>query len=287
MFDLRAVVGVRAGDHPARALLDPAERRDVVVVTQQDAGLAGAGLRRQIGLPPEQPVAPVGEPACHVRRAAGLHGPAQDRERQAVDLEEQDPGRVGGDRLGSTSRHPSCEAECVGVVVVDACDGAGRRAHRRGEDRDCERVGEAVDGQLVGEDVGGDHQDHRVEGEHEEEADEDGEREPQRGHDRRQEQRSALRRSPPPGSRRRTRGCGPPARFRRPAGGRAQRSARRRPGGRDAAGGAPGARSWRAATSNPTVSREAGLWQTGVPPSRGGVCIPPRGRFQRAGISAR
>ena len=284
-FDRRAVVRVRAGEHPARALLDPAERRDVLVVPQQDPGLTGAGLGGQVGLPSEQPVAVVGDPAGHVRCAAGLHRAAQDRQREPVDLEEEDPGRVGGDRLRSPSRHPPGDAERVGVVVVDARDGADRRAHHRGEDRDCERIGEAVDGQLVGDEVGGHQQHRRVEREHEEEADDDGEREPQSGDDRRQQrvQHSDDRRHENRAAR--TRGCGPPARFRQPAGGRAPRSARRRPGGRDAGGDAPGAT--RAAASNPTVSREAGVWQTGMPPSRGGVCIPPRGAFQRAGISAR
>ena len=183
-FDRRAVVRVRAGEHPARALLDPPERRDVLVVPQQDPGLTGAGLGGQVGLPSEQPVAVVGDPAGQVRSAAGLHRAAQDRQREPVDLEKQDPGRVGGDRLRSPSRHPPGDAERVGVVVVDARDGADRRAHHRGEDRDCERIGEAVDLQLLGDDVGGHQQDRRVEGEHEEEADDDGEREPQSGDDR-------------------------------------------------------------------------------------------------------
>ena len=40
-----------------RLLLDPAERGDVLVGAEQDPGLAGAGLRREVGLPLAQPVA--------------------------------------------------------------------------------------------------------------------------------------------------------------------------------------------------------------------------------------
>src|SRR5262249_33760921 len=44
MLDLGAVRRLRAGHLTAAHLLDPAERRDVVVRAEQDAGLAGAGL---------------------------------------------------------------------------------------------------------------------------------------------------------------------------------------------------------------------------------------------------
>src|SRR4029450_1510275 len=55
---LGAVRGPGAGDQLCRLLLDPAERRDVLVRAQQNSGLARAGLRREIGLPFGKAVAP-------------------------------------------------------------------------------------------------------------------------------------------------------------------------------------------------------------------------------------
>ena len=54
-------------------------------------GLAGAGLRREVGLPLGEPVAVLGDPAGHRRRAAVAHRVAQHGQRQPVDLEEEDP----------------------------------------------------------------------------------------------------------------------------------------------------------------------------------------------------
>ena len=50
-FDLGAVGRGRAGHQRPRLLLDPAEGGDVFVRAEEDAGLAGAGLRREVGLP--------------------------------------------------------------------------------------------------------------------------------------------------------------------------------------------------------------------------------------------
>ena len=79
-LDLGAVAGRGAGDQRPRLLLDPAERRDVVVRAEQDPRLAGAGLRRQIGLPLGEPVPSVGQPARHrsarCRRASPGAAPA-------------------------------------------------------------------------------------------------------------------------------------------------------------------------------------------------------------------
>ena len=50
-LDLRAVGRRRAGHHPPGLLLHPAERGDVLVRAEQDPGLAGPGLRGEIGLP--------------------------------------------------------------------------------------------------------------------------------------------------------------------------------------------------------------------------------------------
>ena len=94
-LDLRAVGRRRAGHQRAGLLLDPAERGDVVVRAEQDPGLAGAGLRREVGLPLGQAVRAVREPARHLRRVAVAHRAPQHRQREPVDLEEDDPGNVG------------------------------------------------------------------------------------------------------------------------------------------------------------------------------------------------
>ena len=89
-LDLRAVRRRGAHEHPPVLLLDPAEGGDVLVGAEQDPGLARAGLRRQVGLPLGEAVAVIGDPAGHVRRAAVAHRGAQHREREPVDLEEDD-----------------------------------------------------------------------------------------------------------------------------------------------------------------------------------------------------
>ena len=74
-----------------RLLLDPAEGRDVVIGAEQDARLARPGLGRQIGLPLEQVVRVLGEPARHVRCVPVAHRAPQHRQREPVDLQEDDP----------------------------------------------------------------------------------------------------------------------------------------------------------------------------------------------------
>src|SRR5690606_37287250 len=69
-LDARAVRWRRARHHPAGLLLDPAEGRDVEVGAEQDAGLARAGLGRQVWLTLDQAVGLLDHPARHVRRVA-------------------------------------------------------------------------------------------------------------------------------------------------------------------------------------------------------------------------
>ena len=93
-LDLGAVRRRRARHHRRRLLLHPAERRDVLVRTQQDARLAGAGLRGEVRLPLGQTMR-LARPAGHVRRVPVAHRPAQHGQREPVDLEVDDPGDVG------------------------------------------------------------------------------------------------------------------------------------------------------------------------------------------------
>ena len=88
-LDLRAVRRRRARHHLSGLLLDPAEGGDVLVRAEQDAGLARAGLRAQIGLPFGQPVRAAAEPAGHLGDVAVAHRPLQHRQRRA----RRSPGR--------------------------------------------------------------------------------------------------------------------------------------------------------------------------------------------------
>ena len=72
-FDLRAVGRRRARHHRGGLLLHPAKGRDVLVRAQEDAGLAGARLRREISLPLDETDAcraPSGPCWAHCRRAS-------------------------------------------------------------------------------------------------------------------------------------------------------------------------------------------------------------------------
>ena len=135
-LDLRAVRRPRAGDELRGLLLDPAEGRDVVVRAEQDPGLARAGLRGEIGLPLGEAVRALLEPARHRRRVAVAHRALQHGQREPVDLEEDDPGRVGHRALAGAPGDPLRHAQRVGVVVVRAehdveHDASPRRRRRR------------------------------------------------------------------------------------------------------------------------------------------------------------
>ena len=119
-LDLGAVVGVRADHQRPALLLDPAERGDVLVRAEQDARLARAGLRGEVGLPLDHAVRALGHPARHLRRVAVAHRPLEHRLRQPVDLEEDDPRGVGGDLLARPAGEPLRHPQRVLVVVVRA-----------------------------------------------------------------------------------------------------------------------------------------------------------------------
>ena len=128
-LDLLAVGGRRAGHHDPALLLDPAEGRDVLVRAEQDPRLARARLGREIGLPLEKRCEPVREPAGHRRCVAVPHRALEHRLREAVDLEEDDPGDVRLDLLAGAPGDALDHAEHVDVVVV-------RPRHDFQDDRD-------------------------------------------------------------------------------------------------------------------------------------------------------
>ena len=186
-LDLRAVVRAGARDQSSGLLLDPAERGDVLVRAEEDACLRRAGLRRKVGLPLDEPVRPLVEPAGHRRRAAVAHRKLEDRQPEPVDLEEDDSRRVGLDAVVAALRDPRDHLQRVRVVVLRAEEDAERDARRRGDDRDEKRRPERIDRELAVREAVGEQQDPRVEEQDREKADEQGQREPERGDDRRQD----------------------------------------------------------------------------------------------------
>ena len=184
-FDLGAVLRRRAG-----------HERAVSFSTQRKAGMSSFEPSR---IPAW--VAPVCEERsgshsasrCDRPRASApasaralAHRPLQHRQRKAVDLEEDDAGRVGHDPLARAPRDALHDAQRVDVVVVRAEDGREDDADRRRGERDPERRPERVDRQPRA-DRSASEQHPGVEEQDEEEADQRGEREPQRGDERRQD----------------------------------------------------------------------------------------------------
>ena len=124
-LDLGAVGGRRAGHQRAGLLLHPAERRDVLVRAEQDPGLAGAGLRGEVGSPtrragsrPRRSSAPCSgrcrrasrgaAPAARARRSRGRRSPG-------CPCESRRPGggRCAGPRAASTRRRRWCPSSPV------------------------------------------------------------------------------------------------------------------------------------------------------------------------------
>ena len=116
LLERRDVLEARAADEALVLAVPPAERNHVLVVPEQDARLACAGLRGEIRLPAEQLVTSVREPSCEIGHPAGLECAAQDRLGEPVDLEEQHARHVGGERLALTARHALDDAPVVRVV---------------------------------------------------------------------------------------------------------------------------------------------------------------------------
>ena len=180
-LDLRAVRRCRARHHRRGLLLHPAERRDVLVRSQQDPRLAGTGLRGEIGLPLGQAVRALGQPAGHVRGVAVAHRPAQHGQREPVDLEVHDPGDVGGGDDALPARDPLRDANRGHVVRAE--QHGQHDAHGGDHERGEQRPAEVVDGEHpVGHvQVGGDEEDEGVRDQHEQEAEHERERQAQSG----------------------------------------------------------------------------------------------------------
>ena len=129
----------------------------------------------------------LGEPACHRRRVPVSYGPAQHRECQPVDLEEDDPRPVGAFRASLPARDPLNDFERVRVVVVRAENHLEHEADGGDDERGEQRPAEAVDDVGAVDEIASDFQHDRVEHEDEDEAERNREGKPQRGEQGRQD----------------------------------------------------------------------------------------------------
>ena len=108
-------------------LLPPAEVGDAVVVAVQDARLAGRRRRGQQRVPVAELVGAVADPAGHLRHAAGAQRVRQHVVRQAVELDDHQPGLVGVDDVRTAARERPHQRAVVRVVLAEAeqqADGA-------------------------------------------------------------------------------------------------------------------------------------------------------------------
>ncbi len=123
------VLRVAADHHVVAVLLVEAVAEDAGVVAVQDAADAGAGLRAPVGVPVGEPVAAGGQPGGEGGHVAVPHRAPGDVVAQAVDLQEQHPGRPVVVIVAAAAGAPGGPAE-EQLVLVEADQAAGHRAHR-------------------------------------------------------------------------------------------------------------------------------------------------------------
>ena len=121
------------------------------------------------------------------RRVAVPHRPLQHRQGEAVDLEEDDPRRVGPRQLAGAARDSPDDAVRVRVVVVRPEDHVEHDADRGRDERDAESGPEGVDREIAAGHAIRCEQHQRVEDEDEQQAEDEHQRQPQRRNDRRQQ----------------------------------------------------------------------------------------------------
>ena len=151
-----------------------------MIRAEEDAGLAGSGLGREVGLPFGQLVPLLGHPAGHVRRVAVAQRPAQNGQRETVDLQEDDARRVRACRSTLALRDTLDDPQRVRIVVVRPEDDREDDANGRSDERRKQRPSEVVDRDRFRPDLGRQLEHERVEDEHEHEPEQGHEREPQR-----------------------------------------------------------------------------------------------------------
>ncbi|MGI9598629.1 MAG: hypothetical protein ACR2QK_20865 [Acidimicrobiales bacterium] len=118
LLDLRGVLWSVGNEQAVRFFLVPTEGRHVPVVAKQYPGLHGSGLRRQVALPPDEPMAVGFNQASHRRCLAGLHRLLEHFATEPVDLDEQDPRGLGVFRRVPVL-HDSSHRGLTPHVIVD------------------------------------------------------------------------------------------------------------------------------------------------------------------------
>ena len=129
----------------------------------------------------------LGHPSRHLGRVAVAHGALKHRERQAVDLQEEDAGHVGDRTVAGAAGDALDHAQRVGVIVVRAEEDFEHHAHCGNDDSGGQSRPERVDFERVIGDVRRQLEDPRVEKQDEKEASDEHEGQPQRRDQWRQE----------------------------------------------------------------------------------------------------
>ena len=134
------------------------------------------GLRREIRLPLRQAVRVVRQPARHRRGVAVAHRAEQHRQREPVDLEEDQPWNVAAVDDALPARDALRDPHRVRVVRTE--EHREHDAHGGDDERSEKRPAEVVDREHPVGDVGDDEEDQGVRDQHEQEAEDERERQP-------------------------------------------------------------------------------------------------------------
>ena len=106
-------------------LLVPAKRRNVSRAAVQDAGLARGRGGRDSGMPLDESMAALADPATQRRQVAGHDHPVQQRRRQPVDLHEQHAGPT----VLARRQIPAARARCRTVTATRASASSASPTH--------------------------------------------------------------------------------------------------------------------------------------------------------------
>jgi hypothetical protein len=153
----------------------------VVVRSEQDSRLTSTGLGGEVRLPLAEPVAIVGHPTRHVRRAPVAHSLLQHGQRKPIDLKEHDPGCIRARLHALSPRDALQHAHRVLVVVVGPRDDLEQDRDSRHHQRCQQGVSERVDPDEVRQQLVGKQQQEGIDDQHQHEAEREHERQPQRG----------------------------------------------------------------------------------------------------------
>ena len=135
-LDLGGVGGVIGHQRAAGLLLIPAERGHVPVAPQQQAGLAGAGLRGQVALPADQSVRAVREPASDRRRVIRRAAPRAALPSPSPSISNRITPGTSVRSARRSAAYPSPDDAQVHGVAVDVEQRRDDHRHERQRERD-------------------------------------------------------------------------------------------------------------------------------------------------------